>query len=221
MIVLYCDSEYFRWAPLLISSIKKWEPKEKIALFLMNAEPITCSIGLDIDYISYLTINVDKKELPFHIIERKARYLLGVFDKFPDEYLYTMMDIDMLLKRPFTEVKRAVMRHKFDMAAVLANPDKICGGFYIFRRTKLVYKMLTVWDNYLMDGNFFFDKDQGSLAQLVRQYMFEHGLKFLPLPRTYLDHFSKDESIVWSAHKSEFGDKDQRYKLYMEEVGKW
>ena len=227
MIVLYCDNKYLKWLTPLAKSIKKWEPNERILLFAINYDPDglikdnKTIVLFDNNSIRYVSIIADRKELPFHIIEGKAGYLLQAFDEFPKEDLYIMMDIDMLLLKSLKEVKRAVMKYKFDMAAVLANPDKICGGFYIFRRTKLNYKMLTVWNNYLMDGNFFFDKDQGSLAQLVRTYMFEKGLKFLPLPRMYLDHFSKKDSIIWSAHKSEFGNKDQRYKLYMKEVKKW
>lgn len=218
MFVLYFDSEYFRWAPLLIESIRRQELGEKIYAFGINLSKEQENSFDSRIYLCDFTLAQKQPLLSYHIIERKAWYLNTSMGIFAEEQLFIMMDIDMLLLKPLTNLKATILTHKFDMAAVLANPDKICGGFYVFRRSDLVCRMLKEWDEFLMDGDFYFDKDQKSLASLVRKYMFEHGLKFLPLPRTYLDHLSRKESIVWSAHKSEFGNKDQRFKLYQKKL---
>lgn len=225
MFVLYFDSKYYHWAPELIKSIRVHEPEEKIMTFGVN---------LEFDQEEYLKAKVEcsmlqiilppeKEELAWHVIEHKASYLKSAMKLWLRENLYIMMDVDMLLLKPLTEMKNAMRQFGYDMACVRANPDKICGGFYAFRNTGVVCNMLREWDDYLMDGDYFFDKDQPSLALLVRKYEFEAGLKVLSLPRTYLDHRSKSESIVWSAHKSEFGEKHQRFELYQrvaKEMGK-
>ena len=213
MFVLYFDSKYYKWAPNLIKSIRLHEPEEKIMTF---------SVNLEFEQIEYLNSRVELnklmlmnppkgEELAWHVIEHKAHYLLWGIRQ---DSLCIMMDVDMLLLRPLTEVKKAMLDHRFDMACVRANPEKICGGFYVFNRNELVHKMLKEWNDYLLNGDYFFDKDQASLAQLVRRYEFNHGLKVLSLSRSYLDHKERPDSIIWSAHKTEFGEKHQRFELY-------
>ena len=216
MFVLYFDSKYYHWAPQLIGSIKKFEPSELIMTFGINLTPDQ-AVKSDRTSAFHLNVSVPpqpEEEVPFQVIERKAEYLIDAIASFPTQKLFIMMDIDMLLLRPLTEVKEAMLDHKFDFAAILANPDKICGGFYAFRKTSVVMDLLDEWNEFLMDGKFYYDKDQPSLALLVRKYQFEHGLKVLPLTRGYLDYKSREGSHIWSAHKSEFGEKHNRFELY-------
>ena len=219
MIVLYFDSSYFKWGELLISSIRLFEPEERVHVYGTNLskeqQDVLRRLGAG---LTHEKIKAKGKELSYQIIERKAQYLLNAFDNYKHECILIMLDADMVLLKPLAAIKNAMINGSFDMAGVYASPEKICGGFYIFRRTGNVLDLLGNWDKHLMDGNFFYDKDQPSLAVFVRAYMFNRGLKFLPVPRTYLDHFSREESIIWSAHKSEFGGKNQRYKLYVSKL---
>ncbi len=217
MFVLYFDSKYYHWAPELIKSIRIHEPKEKILVFGTNLEFEQVEyLKSKVEHIELMTMTPPKgEELAWHVIEHKAYYLLRSLLLWPNDSLCVMMDIDMLLLKPLTEVKRVVLKHNFDMACIRANPDKICGGFYVFNTYSIpVRVMLREWNKYLLDGNYFFDKDQASLAQLVGKYEFEHGLNVLSLSRAYLDHKSRPESVIWSAHKSEFGEKHQRFEVY-------
>lgn len=220
MFIFYFDKKYYRWASLLIKSIKHWEPDDKILAFCINLEDEQVKEIKSLGAFPYhMPLRpISDHVLPFQIIEHKAWYLLRAFNGWPKEEYYIMMDIDMLVVNSMKYLKNSFINGNFDFAAVLANPDKICGGFYVFRNNKLCKKLLEDWDKYLRDDNYFFDKDQPSLSKFVMKYIYEHGLKVMPVSRKYLDHLSRSESVIWSAHKSEFGDKDKRFDMYRRKV---
>lgn len=217
MFVLYFDSAYFRWAPILLKSILLREPQERVYIFGINLEQwqVSCLLqSSNVVHVEEVRIEQPEEVMSFHIIERKAQFLLQVFALFPGESVF-MMDVDMLLNRPLAHLKSLLPQ--YDWAAVRPLETKIAGGFYALRPTELCKSLLQEWDEFLMDGEFYFNKDQPSLARLIAAY--SGRLRFLTLPRSYLDHLSQVDSYVWSAHKTEFGSKDERFQYYARKIG--
>jgi len=212
--ILYFDQLYRHWAPVLLGSIRLYEPNAKVTCFCYNMDKSQIAevvdAGADIVYQSHIE-PLNGEEVRFHIISRKASMILQVLQE-TDDGLYVMMDVDMLLLRPLTVLKE-VMWH-FDMGAVTAHREKFCGGFYAFRCTTMSIAFLTQWEMFLTTGKLYWDKDQPSMASIANKLIREEDFRVLSLPRTFLDHKSLAHSFVWSAHKSELGSKAERFNIY-------
>ena len=149
------------------------------------------------------------------LIGKKAWYLKKSFKVFPKEDLYILLDVDMLLLKPLTNFKKQMK--KYDMAGVFGEVKeevKISGGFLAFRPTEVIRRLIEEWDKFLSSGSYYWNKDQPSLAKLYLKHM--ESIRFLNVPREmYLNTSLDENSVVWSAHKSRYGSKEGRYKVYL------
>jgi hypothetical protein len=200
----------------MIKSIKKVEPPEtKIICHMINPTPeqrrIILNSGAD-PYKAYQWIvePIDKVEMSWQIIERKASYLLKSIEMCP-EALHILIDVDMVVLKPLDELEQLMKDH--DMGGIVVNPEKIAGGILAVNPTTISKELLTEWDTFLMDGKFFYNKDQPSLAALYKKYL-GRGLRWLQIDRRYMDHKHNENAFIWSAHKIEFGTKKERFEMY-------
>jgi len=215
---IYFNKDYMEWANVLIKSINIIEPTAIIAAHYINIK-FEESKKL-IEYSNTFVIEHDIKDIinvqmAWQIIENKAKYLMETIKLFPDD-LHIMIDTDMMLINPI-DVLKSQMKD-FDMAGIRINKNKIAGGFLAVRPTAMSMNLLRKWSKYLLDDQvYYFNKDQPSLARYCELYIAK-GLKWLDVSRQYLDHLEKDDSMIWSAHKTEYGIKKERIKKYKKKL---
>jgi hypothetical protein len=65
-----------------------------------------------------------------------------------------------------------------------------------------------------MTDRLYLCKDQKTLDKVYTET--NKDIKFLLLDRRYLDHKSNKNSYIWSAHKSKYGKKAERFNKYSE-----
>jgi len=212
---LYFDEPYMKWASLLVKSIKYHHPEAYIICNTIGiSKETTHQLYEDRVYIFRNDLNfVPNVNRAWQIIEHKISFLLNSISLDPDA-THVLLDSDMLLLKPLPAVNEM---KKYDMGGFIVHETKIAGGILLVTPTAMSMNFLHRWNKYLMDGNYFNDKDQPSLAKFYNEYKLK-GLKWLQLDRTYLDHKEKDDAHIWSAHKSEFGTKDKRYEKYVKKL---
>lgn len=223
MAAIYFDKEYYRWAPLLIESLALHVPEIGVHAHGVNLTRNQLrelkSFG-NVKKVSTYQIKHDVEvsyEFAFQVIERKAFFFRETFDQFPDMDMYILMDVDTLVVNPLTKLEGTM--EKYDMAGVMTSPTKIMGGFLVAKNIPVVKEYWKELDEFLMDGGgFYYNKDQPAIFRLYKRY--KDRIRFLGLGFEYLNIWSKDEDsvYVWSAHKLEYGDKEQRYNLYKEKL---
>ena len=221
----YFDFNYYRWAPLLVRSLLINEPDIAIYLHGVNLKDWQCkelSSFPNVKGITLCKIAHDEKiskEFAWQMIERKASFFRKSFKRFPDADMYILIDVDTLVVNPLKEL---IERMKdYDMAGVQTGPQKIMGGFLVAKNEPVVKEYWKELDEFLMgDGDFYYNKDQPAIFHLYEKY--KERIRFLPLSWEYLDIWSRETAdiFIWSAHKTEYGDKDQRYKLYKDKIGR-
>lgn len=228
MFVLYFDNRYFKWAPILIGSIKIFEPAERICAYGIDLTETQVEIlkSYGVHYFEYninsLPIFTYRKyrkitdATRLFITHSQACFLLSSFEKFPEENLFIIMDVDCLLVRPLDELKEEMGRH--DLAGIILNESKIACGFKAVNPTDISRRMIKEWNDFLLDGCYYGNKDQFSFMEFYKKY--RDDIRFLELDYRYIDPQSKEDSYVWSAHKSKFGIKAERFEFYRKELEK-
>jgi hypothetical protein len=217
--ILYFDEKYFRWAPLLIESFRIHEPEGKFALNTFNLP----DQQLD-ELKSFESIVFVKNEEVFfdplkatsrlyQLVCRKGGFILETMDRYDDE-LFISMDTDMLLIRELDELKTEMKNS--DIGFVHVHSRKVLSGFIAISRTKAARDYIEEYHKRATKGKLCHENDQPILAQIHEKY--KNKMKFLHLSRRYLDHLSHDNAFIWSAHKSNFGSKDERYKTYFDKL---
>ena len=219
----YFDKRYYKWAFLLVQSLLINEPDIAVYLHGINLKDWQIeeiSRFKNVRGVDYYVIDREGKtseEFSWHVIERKAAFFRRVFTYFSDADIYILMDVDTLIVNP---LKKLIEQMKdYDMAGVQTNPQKIMGGFLVAKNIPVVKEYWKELDEFLMgDGVFYYNKDQPEIFRLYEKY--KERIRFLPLSWEYLDIWSRETSdiYVWSAHKTEYGDKNQRYELYKDKV---
>ena len=222
MFILYFDNRYFKWAPVLIDSIKIFEPAERICIYGINLTEAQIEIlklygvyyfEYDISILpvtSYRKYRKFTDDIRFFITHSQAYFLLSSFEKFPEESLFIIMDVDCLLIRPLRELKKEMDQH--DLAGIILNEAMIAGGFKAVNPTDISRRMIKEWNDFLLDGHYYVNKDQFSFMGFYKKY--RDDIRFLKLDHQYIDPQSNEDSYIWSAHKSKFGLKAERIKLY-------
>lgn len=222
---IYFDKEYYRWAPLLIQSLAVHDPEA-----IVHAHGVNLDVAQVEELRGFMNVGVvdtyeiaDEKEIShefsFQMIERKAHFFRQTFDRYPDADFYILMDVDTLVVNPLKKLDKFIS--KFDMAGVMTNPEKIMGGFLVAKNVPVVKEYWRELDEFLMDGGgFYYNKDQPAIFRLYRKY--KNRIRFLPLGLEYLNIWSEESpyTYIWSAHKLEYGDKNERYSLYREKLGR-
>ena len=224
---LYFDDKYFHWAFPLIKSIRIYEPTAKIFIHAYNLSTKQKSkienLKVDAFECEYMLFNpkvsdayhwknpsTDQIQLRFQITCRKGEFLLKSMKKFPKESLHIIMDVDMILIRPLKNLKKQMKNH--DIGMIKVDDSKIMGTFLVARSTNEGKHYLTNFNKQAMDGKLYLCKDQKTLAKVYLET--KNTVKFLYLSRQYLDPTSTKEAYIWSAHKSKYGTKEERYEKY-------
>jgi len=217
MILLYFDNKYAYWAPVLLDSILLHEPDMKVFIQGYNLtkeqekeiKSFKNVVLLKNDILFFDKNIMDKIE--YRIICWKANQFLEAFEKFPDEDLFIIMDVDMVIVKPLTKLKKQMEKH--DLGAVWVRKNKIMGGFNAIRRTPIMIEFLKSWSKKMTTGRYTYNKDQPSMAKTFNEFLGK--IEFLLLTRQYLDHLEREDSYIWSAHKSKkLGRKRKRVKKY-------
>jgi len=222
MFILYFDRKYFRWAPVLIESIGISEPEENVCVYGIDltGQQIEVLESYNVHYFEYSVddrpvFSFEKRSRKFTDINRfkitnsKADFLLRSFEAFPEESLFIVMDVDCLIIRPLDELKKEMRR--YDLAGLMKSRRVAC-GFKAVNPTDASKKMIKDWNDFLLDGHYYYNKDQLSFMEFYKKH--EDEIKFLNLDHRYIDPQSKEDSYIWSAHKARFGSKDERFELY-------
>jgi hypothetical protein len=225
---LYFDNKYCYWAKPLAESIAIHEPETKIYFHTFNLSdnqideiksfPNTAYIDnkkmkFDIKIADAYNKHLNRNDpLRFQITCRKGEFMLASMKKFPDEDLFIIMDVDMLMIRPLNDLKIQMKNH--DVGIVRVGPGKIMGTFFAARSTKRGKQFLSIFNKQVMTDRLYLCKDQKTLDKVYTET--NKNIKFLLLDRRYLDHSSNKDSYIWSAHKSAFGSKVERFKKYIE-----
>ncbi len=194
--ILYCDEVYYKFYGTILKSIEVFEPEATTILHLINSTITGPNIvNQSIEYDS-----PDKKAA--HIICHKIKYMLETMANIEGD-LYVQLDIDMLLNRSLQ------IDGTYDIGGFVISPNKVAGGILMAQKTDMAYKFLNEYNERLINGFHYWDKDQPLLARLYNEYI-PKGLVWKQVGRDYLDYANSAESFIWSAHKSEFGNKDKR-----------
>lgn len=231
IINLYFDNKYFYWADPLIRSIGIHEPYTKIHFHTYNLsndqvkelESYSSTAYVDNEDMKFdpkisdaYYKNLNRNDpLRFQITCRKGEFLLKSMDRFLEEDLFVVMDVDMLVMQPLNALREQMRSH--DVGIIRVGPGKIMGTFFVARSTDAGKHFLRSFNKQVMDGRLYLCKDQKTLAKVYEE-THEYKVKFMQLDRRYLDHSSEKKSYIWSAHKSKFGSKEQRYKKYLKVV---
>jgi len=217
MILLYFDNKYAYWAPVLLESILFHEPDMKVFIQgynLTEEQEEEINSFKNVVLLKNDELKFDIKlmnKIEYRVICWKANQFLEAFKKFPEEDLFIIMDVDMILVQSLTELKEQMKSH--DLGAVWVGEKKIMGGFNAIRKTPIMVEFLKSWSKKMTTGIYTYNKDQPSMAKTFNE--FSGKIEFLLLTRQYLDHLEREESYVWSAHKSDKLDsKHIRVKKY-------
>jgi hypothetical protein len=230
VIVIFFDNKYFHFVDPLLTSIKIYEPCAKVYAHTFNLskdqkdelkkhsniyhiveEEIEFDPNIADEYHGQLNKG---KPLRFQLTCRRGEYLLNAMDVFPDEDLFIITDIDTLMINPLNELKSQMLN--YDVGLVYVNENKICSGFFVVRPTENGKLYLKSFYDTAMNGRLFLCKDQKSLAKVYEDM--KRDIDFLFIDRRYLDHTLSGDSFMWSGHKSRFGNKEERYKKYLEKL---
>lgn len=223
VIVLNFDQKYYKWVPLLLDSYLIHEPEAKIALYTINLDKKQIRT-LD-EYSNVHLIQNKKMEFNpkiasswlFQIVCNKCKCILHAIDHFKNEDFFINSDVDLLLIKPFKKLKKQIIDK--DLGLVYISKQKILSGFIVINNTNKAIQFIKEYDRESSNSFLEKKKDQPVLAKLYNKN--KNKNKFLFLGREYLDHFSKNESIMWSAHKTNHGRKGERftkYKLKLKEM---
>ena len=221
--ILYFDEKYYKWAPLLIKSIAKYEKEAGVVIFSFN---------LTESHIKELTsysnvIEVTNKKLSFdsniashwlyQLVCEKGKFILDTMEKYDNDELFINMDVDMILVNNLEELKSDMKNQ--DVGFVHVSDAKIMSGFLAANNTKNSRIYFSEFYKRATTGKRCHEKDQPVLAKIYNEM--KDKMKFVLLDRRYLDHTSNKDAIIWSAHKTDYGIKNERYELYKQLQGKF
>ena len=217
MILIYFDNRYYQYAPVYIKSIEINEPNEKV--FIQGYNLSDKQVKHLKSYKNVAAVNNESLKqnrakmdrLEHYIINQKAKQILEAFDRFPDENLFIITDVDMLMVNPLRQLREDMKM--YDVGVVWVADKKVMGGFVAVKRNKRTREFLESWDHLMTKGRYFYNKDQPALAKTFSNY--RGKIDFLLLTRQYLDQASNYDSFIWSSHKvKSFGTKRQKGHQY-------
>jgi len=230
VIVLFFDDKYFHFAKPLFKSISIHEPESHIYAHTFNLTDsqikelgtypnISMSVNEGLSFDPEIADEYHKglnkgKPLRFQLTCRRGEYLLDAMKEFPEEDLFVISDVDTLMINPLSELKSQMKGN--DIGVVRVSETKICSGFFAASRTENAKLYLKRFYDTAMDGRLFLCKDQKTMAKIHEEL--KEKIKFLYIDRRYLDHTCKEDSYMWSGHKTPFGTKEQKYQKYLRKL---
>jgi hypothetical protein len=226
--VIYFDKPYTRWAHIYLESLRLFEPDIKVVIYLYNTKK---QIMYQLyEHPNVLDVHMRKMKYmsekavmwKHQIVGQKGNIMLDVMKRYPDEKMFMLTDVDLLLRRSLLSLKlRMIYR---DMAFVMSKSKtgkpKAMGGLIVFKNKKKMVKLAQDYDKALTTGRAYKSRDQLTLAGLSEIYSRgKYGIKLLYLEyHKYLDPFNTKKSIIWSPHKSLLGSKDKRFRIFKREL---
>lgn len=224
--ILFFDDRYFRWAPPLIESIVINEPEERVCVYGIGLAESQVKELCSYSCVSYVPVALQKTEFihrqrrdkkAARIIQRIASFFLESFYRFPEEKLYMILDVDSLVVNPLTKIKREMENHDMGIS-VSRGSMQIRTGFVLVSPTEASKELVKDWDSLLMEGPCHWGKGQFTLFRLYQER--ENEMRFLEFGIPYRDPASNRESYIWSAYKTKFGSKANRYERYGKKLKK-
>jgi len=220
MFVLYFDLNYYKWASTLIESIQIFEPEEKIYIEATNLTKGRLDKLRKMDNVVEVVQREDKFDpdkadlFRSQMVSRRPIILTEAMVKYPDELLFFIMDIDMILIRSLDKLKKLMI--ECDMAVMKFSTIKVDGRFMAAKPTQEVKQFLEEWRELLWGGKLYHSKDQKTLAKIHNDWARE--LKFVYVDRSYSDHLFQNESFIWNACTTKFGSKDKGLTVFKEKL---
>jgi len=218
MFILFFDDRYFKWASPLIESITIHEPGERIGIYGFNLNESQAEKLRSYPNVVYIPSVLHKAVFKrrkredskaARIIQRIASYFLDAFHRFPEEKLYMVLDVDSLLIRPLTEIKREMADYDIGISE---GSQQIKVGFVLVNPTDASKKLVENWNDLLMEDSCYWSKGQITLFHLYQEH--KDKMNFLEFGIPYRDPASKNDSYIWSAYKTTYGSKTDRHVLY-------
>ncbi len=219
MFILYFDEKYFEWSPMLIESIMISEPEERICIYGIELPERQIERIRSYSCVEYIPCVLQETEFvrfkksigerPSRIIQKMAYFILNAFCRFPEEKLYMVLNVDSLVVNPLAEIKQKMVN--YDIGVSLGG-GQVRTGFILMNCADVSKKFVEDWNSLLMDGPCYWGKDQHTLFQLYQKS--RDKIRFLEFGGSYRDPSSMQESHIWSAYKTRFGSKAERYLLY-------
>ena len=206
MIVTHLDKNYLLWGKLLLLSVAKNAPNERVCISAANLSLKEIrwlyQFHHDVHVVNHKIVVPETIEYRRYMQCRITQVLLEAYHEYKDENeLIIAMNADMLIRKPMDELYKKMRSHdvmlKFDIQHL--QMDEIQNGVIVFNSDNInVLPFLTHYNSMWDDGKVIYRDDQ---RQLLKSFMkFKDILNFGHLPYDYIDgHFNKD-SHMWSAH---------------------
>ena len=235
LFILYFNDEYFKWTEILLKSLEKYEPSSSVYIhgYNLTARQVkrlyrwNCVVDVVEDsIIEDPTVAIPHlkgkkivyRPLRFQITCGKGHILLNAMKKFPDEKLYTIMDVDMMFLKNVSKRLYKLMDNKdIGLTPTLTHHEgkmvgKVKGGFIVTNKNKRSLKFWKVYNSLVYDNRaLHYNKDQICLYNSYKQVK----ARYLKLDgKEYMNPNAKNPSSILSAHKSIYGHKNMRFYYY-------
>ncbi len=229
MIFVLCfDNPYNGWARLLLRSLMIFEPDIGVYIHGINLHKKVFN-QLKNDYSNVLDItNTKVKHIPEEsyrptgkghgwfakMISLRAGATVAAMRRFPDEEYFVQIDTDMVVVRPLDDVKKLASENDIVIIPLetKAGGLKVSAGFLIFSRSEGSIHFLNTFHRYSIQKPYKRQLDQIALANAYKEN--EKWLKCGFVGYEYIDHLQKNDTFIWSAHKSISGKKKHKKKLF-------
>jgi hypothetical protein len=148
------------------------------------------------------------------VISLRAGSIIKAMKKFPHEEYFVLIDTDMCVVNPLDDVKQLIEDNDIVMIPLETKQFslKISAGFLIFSRTPNSIKFLNTFNKYSLIKPYRKQHDQTALVNAYREH--EGYLKYGIVGNEYIDHLQRNDTYIWSAHKSISGKKKHKMKLF-------
>ncbi len=225
--VIYFDKPYVKWSHIYLESLRLFEPDIKVVVYLYNTKK---QIMYQLyDHPNVIDVKMKKmrymSELGtrwrFQLVCRKGELLLEVMDEHPEEDMFMLTDVDLLFRQDLLVARWRMIYNDigFVLSKSKTNTDKVMSGLIFVKNNKRARAYMEEYHKNASAGRAFKQKEQLELARLYNIYRKKKKCKFLLLDYDkYLDPFGKQNTWIWSPHKSLLGSKDKRYRIFKKEL---
>jgi len=225
--IIYFDKPYVKWAHIYLESLRLFEPNIKVVVYLFNVKKQIMYHMYD--HPNVIDVKMRKmrymSELGtrwrFQLVCRKGGLLLEVMDEYPDEDMFMLTDVDLLFRSNLLVARQKMIYRDigFVLSMSKTNTYKAMSGLIFVKNNKRARRYMTEYHKNASAGRAHKQKEQLELGRLYDKYKRAGWCKFLLLEYDkYIDPFARQDSYIWSPHKSQLGSKDKRYTKFTREL---
>jgi len=229
MFVMLFDAPYFFWTELLMRSIYYFESEAKIHIcgvelpdaVLDRFRKMRNVVGVK-NYRPQVNASL-LRHLSLYdrglttVIHLRAFVLSDIMNRFKDEDLFLITDVDMVLTDKLTNLKKQMSKH--DAAFnIVKDGEKIMAGTVVIKNNDNGRRFVETWKKYSTENKTNSRVDQVALKEAYGLH--KNKMKFLNLSKKYLDHTLHSDTYIWSAHKSYAGGFAMKLHFFQEYVGR-